>query len=340
MSTDQISNRLNHPVTRLTALWALNESGLGGLMFALKIPLTGFFVGGFAVILITLIAHYSNNDYKKIIRATILVLIIKATVSPHSPPPAYLAVAFQGFAGALLYRFLPRFRIAALVLAVLAMAESALQKIIVLTLIYGKSVWEAIDKLSESIIREFALPADISFSQWLIGIYTGIYIIWGFLIGLFAAGLPEKISKHTAETLERYNLLRKDIAGFSFPALPPRRKKRKLLAFGLVLLFIIAAFVLSGRFTEYKLLFIVIRSIAAVLLLFLVVRPLANLLIQRWLKSRDSAVKEDAAGIMAMLPGLRLFIKPAWEMARNQQQQRGKLRSFILFMIILTLHEQ
>ncbi len=94
-------------ITRLTALWAFNESGLGGLMFALKIPLTGFFVGGFAVLLIGLIAWYAQRDYRQVLKATVLVLIIKATVSPHAPLPAYLAVAFQGVAGALIYRFLP-----------------------------------------------------------------------------------------------------------------------------------------------------------------------------------------------------------------------------------------
>jgi hypothetical protein len=84
-------------------LWALSESGLGGMMFALKIPFTGFFVGGFAVVMLGLIAHFSYSNYKKTVEATVIVLLVKATVNPHLPPPAYLAVAFQGFSAALLF---------------------------------------------------------------------------------------------------------------------------------------------------------------------------------------------------------------------------------------------
>jgi hypothetical protein len=116
-------------ITKLTALWALNESGLGGMMFALHIPLTGFFVGGFAIILIGLIAFYSGNDFRQIVKATVLVLIIKAMASPHAPPPAYLAVAFQGLTGAVLFSCIRNYKVAAMLLAILAMAESSLQKI-------------------------------------------------------------------------------------------------------------------------------------------------------------------------------------------------------------------
>jgi len=48
-------------VRQLTILWALSESALGGLMHALKVPFTGFFVGGFAVLLLILISWYSDS---------------------------------------------------------------------------------------------------------------------------------------------------------------------------------------------------------------------------------------------------------------------------------------
>src|SRR4051812_9858770 len=94
-----------HAVSRLTALWALSESGLGGIMHAMKIPLTGFFVGGFAVIIIALIAHFSDKSLRAILQSTLLVILVKAAVSPQSPFMAYIAVAFQGVAGALIFSF-------------------------------------------------------------------------------------------------------------------------------------------------------------------------------------------------------------------------------------------
>ncbi|NJO01983.1 MAG: hypothetical protein HC880_10065 [Bacteroidia bacterium] len=40
-------------IERLTALWALNEAGLGGLMHAVRTPFTGVVVGGLAIMLIS-----------------------------------------------------------------------------------------------------------------------------------------------------------------------------------------------------------------------------------------------------------------------------------------------
>ncbi|MCK5088079.1 MAG: hypothetical protein KAQ90_11190, partial [Melioribacteraceae bacterium] len=68
-------------VNRLTALWAFSEAALGGILHALKIPLTGLFVGGAAVIFISLIAYYSEKKHA-ILRATLLVVIVKFVVAP------------------------------------------------------------------------------------------------------------------------------------------------------------------------------------------------------------------------------------------------------------------
>jgi hypothetical protein len=90
-------------VERLTALWALNEAGLGGLIHALRVPFTGIVVGSTAVVLIALIAFFAERKAKAILKATVIVLLVKAAASPHTPLPAYAAVSFQGLAGALLF---------------------------------------------------------------------------------------------------------------------------------------------------------------------------------------------------------------------------------------------
>jgi hypothetical protein len=177
-------------IFRLTALWALCESGLGGWMHALHLPFTGFFVGAFAIVLVSLIAFYSRNNFSTVVRATLLVILVKAAVSPQSPPPAYLAVAFQGFVGAALFRILS-FPIACVLLGVLAMVESALQKVIIATLVFGKSLWQAIDALFVGIVKEFSRPANLSFSMWLIVLYTAIYAVWGLVLGIWMMRLAE-----------------------------------------------------------------------------------------------------------------------------------------------------
>lgn len=327
-------------ITKLTALWALNESGLGGMMFALHIPLTGFFVGGFAVMLIGLIAFYSENNFKQIIKATVLVLIIKAMASPHAPPPAYLAVAFQGVVGAVLFSCIRNYKFAAILLAVLAMAESSLQKIIVMTLIYGKSIWIALDKSIEGISKDFSIHTEVSFSYWIIGIYVLIHIVWGFLIGVFSGKLPHLISKHAPAILDTYQNRATSYDADQQLVSKRKNKNMRWLNFLLILLFVVAVFLWSGAYSDYKILYVIIRSVAAVLLLFFVLRPLITWAIQYWLKKQRTATKQEAVEIMAMMPGIRNFVKPSWQMAKANPESMGRLRYFILSMIILTLHHE
>lgn len=63
MNLDHLSDEQKRlAIQRLTALWAFSESGLGGVVHALKIPFTGIMLGGFAVIIITLIAYFSEKS--------------------------------------------------------------------------------------------------------------------------------------------------------------------------------------------------------------------------------------------------------------------------------------
>jgi hypothetical protein len=46
-------------IDKLTALWALNESGLGGFLHVFNSPFSGLIVGGVSILLISLIAYYA-----------------------------------------------------------------------------------------------------------------------------------------------------------------------------------------------------------------------------------------------------------------------------------------
>ncbi|MGB3083465.1 MAG: hypothetical protein WBB21_02015, partial [Saprospiraceae bacterium] len=76
-------------IFRLTALWALNESGLGGFLHALNFPFSGLIIGSIAVALISFIIYFSGTDKKTLFNALIIVLIIKLLMSPHSSVTAY-----------------------------------------------------------------------------------------------------------------------------------------------------------------------------------------------------------------------------------------------------------
>ncbi|HEX8385639.1 MAG TPA: hypothetical protein VF576_05625, partial [Rubricoccaceae bacterium] len=187
-------------VDRLTALWALAEVALGGALHALRLPFTGVFVGGSAVLLLVLIAHVAREGglpvRRALLGATAVALVLKAAASPHSPPGAYIAVGFQGLSAAVLLPLLGR-RLGPFVLAVVTLLESAVQKALVLTVLFGAPLWEALDALGESALS--ALGADASgagrLSVWLVGLYVGLHAVAGLVVGALAGRLPGAVDR-------------------------------------------------------------------------------------------------------------------------------------------------
>ena len=139
---------------RLIALWVLCEAMLGGIIHGLKIPVSGLFVGSSAVICICLIAWYVPQK-GAIIKATIIVAIFKMMLSPQAPPPAYIAVFFQGLLGELLFfRNKKFYQLSCILLAVLSLLESGIQRILVLTIVYGNDLWKVINDFINGLTKQ------------------------------------------------------------------------------------------------------------------------------------------------------------------------------------------
>ena len=299
-------------------------------MFALKIPLTGFFLGAFAVIIISMIAYISERDYKQIVQSTILVIMVKAMVSPHSPPPAYLAVAFQGFTGALFFR-MKNFRMACVLLGIFSMVESALQKIIVLTLIFGNDLWSAVNNFFADLKISFGLH-HISFSWVLIGVYALLYACWGAFVGAWASRMPGAVEDHKMklEVLPAINDADADTA-------PERNggKWKQWLLYLSMLIFIGLVFYFNGG--SNKILGIVLRSVSAVLLLYFVLRPLVQYILQRWLQHQQGK-KKEANELILLLPQMRGYVSAAYSLAKKQSSVFSRMKEFIIYLIGMALY--
>jgi len=167
-------------------------------MHGLGLPLTGLTVGGFAVASLAAMAAVVRAErgqgrpapWSWLLQATLLVVAAKAIASPHTPATAYVAVAFQGLAAWGFYRFVPWHAVATVGFAVVAMIESATQKALMLTWVYGEAFWTAVDALGASAARQ--LPGDAPGSRWLIGVYVGLYAAWGALLGLGLGRWPRR----------------------------------------------------------------------------------------------------------------------------------------------------
>src|SRR4030065_271608 len=153
ISENYFTQLSSHILQRTIALWAFSESACGGSLHALTISLRGLFISSAAVLFISLIALFSKSS-KEILKATLIVILIKALVSPHSPLTAYLAVSLQGVLGFLFFSTKKFYRLSALLLGLLVLLFSGIQKIVVLTILFGNMLWESFDFFIEQVSAE------------------------------------------------------------------------------------------------------------------------------------------------------------------------------------------
>ncbi|TCJ19616.1 hypothetical protein EPD60_00385 [Flaviaesturariibacter flavus] len=299
---------------RLTALWAFCESGLGGVLHALKLPFTGLIVGSFSVICITLIAWCSERHYRRILDSLLLVLIIKAVVSPHAPPTAYVAVAFQGLAGYALYKTAGIRAGSIYTLAVIALLESALQKLLNMTLFFGKSFWAAADELVAFIGRELRIGLPPG-SMVLVVVYVGLYLLGGVACGWMTNRLLRDLSG-TGGRLPDYVPARRPV---SETAAARRRKGYLVMTVLFVLICILVYFGAADQKSgSLALLRTLLWTGCALLLWYGLIAPLALHAIRRYLRKRQSAHSGQVQELLRLLPGMRRLSLAAWQQSRNR----------------------
>lgn len=210
------------------------ECSLGGLAHALKLPFTALYVGGGSMFCILLIARYV--EAKKIFQALTSILSIKFLLNPHSPIGAYLAVSFQAFLGYVLFRCFPFFRLNAILLFCLGFLESAFQKVLILSFLYGRSLYKALDK----VLQDFSSLLNLDFTPntfSLFALYVLFYGLAGLLMGLGASKYVLFLEQKTWQTT--YKLTEATWASTTFQ--PPQRKHKRIY-FSLLFLFLLLAF--------------------------------------------------------------------------------------------------
>lgn len=302
-------------VERLTALWALNEAGLGGLIHALRVPFTGVVVGSTAVVLIALIAFFAEKKASAILKATVMVLLIKAAASPHTPLPAYVAVTFQGLMGALLFGLLPSVRLGALLLGLLALWQGAVQKLLVMSLLYGRSLWDSVDAVGRWILERMGSgPGEVSPTGWFLLFYLGYYTVAGLITGGLAGAIPGEIAQALKQPRSSMSRDPEPV-----PALPPPSRKRwwqrTPFKAGLFLagLLLATMWMTPGPAGWNKGLYVLGRAVLVLALWMGVIRPLGWALFRRFRRRELDAYGVEVSRAMAQFPALRQAAAVAWQ---------------------------
>jgi nucleoside-triphosphatase THEP1 len=303
---------------RFIALWVLNEVMFGGIIHGLKIPVSGLVVGSCAIVCICLIAWYVPKK-GAIIKATIIVAIFKMALSPQAPPPAYIAVFFQGLMGELLFWNRRFFKLSCLLLAVFALVESGLQRILVLTIVYGNDLWKVINDSINGLTRQ---KTTVNYSLLIGSGYVLLHFIAGLLVGWWASVLPSKIAKWGKEEKNKIVLSNEVVANISMPSKRRKRLKKGLLVVWiiLVLLYIQSYFKIGDPLLPSHIsLQILLRSLIIVLSWLFIIGPLLKQLLHYWLQKKKSKSQQDVQQVLQLLPATQQLITASWKHSSGQK---------------------
>lgn len=324
------------PVDRIIAVWALSEAALGGFLHALRLPFTGLFVGGMAVLFITMLARFDSRKYG-ILRATLMVMIVKILVSPHAPVNAYIAITFQGLLGTFLFRFIKNVRLSAMLLGIFSLLQSALQKLLIITFVFGINFWKATDLFADYVIGQLpligGLAEHISLVGLATGLYVGIHLSAGILIGFWAPLITHRIKTDIAEN-NHLQIIKKP---FPDTIKVPRKKRSrfgKRLTYSAVLIMSFSIFFLSyivPVFEESRgaaAVVMILRSVIILALWYYLLGPFLMRKLRGFLEQKESRYKKEVSGLLDLLPVLRHVVVQSWKQS-GPMKNPGRIPHFV-----------
>lgn len=302
---------------RLIALWVLCEAMIGGIIHGLRLPVSGLIVGSCAVICISLIAYY-NSSKGAILKATLIVAIFKMMLSPQAPPPAYIAVFFQGLMGEILFWRRRLYPIACILLGVLALLESGLQRILVLTIVYGNDLWTSINDFISKLVKQ---KQGTNYSLIIGSAYVILHLVAGIIAGWWASVLPKKIKQWSGEEGSRINEL---VTALEKPMQTQRKRRIKtgLLVTWiiLVLLYVQSYFNLGipilPASTSLK---ILLRSLIIVFAWYFIAGPLFRQLLHAWLRKKQVHTQAAIQSVLTLLPSTEKLIRSGWKQSARKK---------------------
>ena len=327
---------------RITALWAFSEAFMGGILHGLQIPFAGLVLAFVASVCITLIA-LGNFKKGEILKATLLVIAVKFILSPHTPPMAYVAVLIQGAVGELLFLNRKAFKPAAFILTLFSLLYSAFQHLLILTIVFGKGFWQAIDIFLNKITQSFVKDA-VHYSLYIIIFYVGCYLIAGIAGGLLNIKIINSVQAgNSSDTLfQQLNNLPPVAEDIFKNKRSAKSKKWFTLIFGgLMLLMLVFSYIpfFSNNFGKYQIAELIIRAVIIVLVWNYFITPLLRLQIQKWISRYKEKNGNALQQVIALLPGIRIIVQQSWQLSQ-QPKKWLRFKSFINNTVLLIVHHE
>ncbi len=313
-------------VNRLSALWALTEITLGGVLHALRIPLTGLFVGSTALACVYLIA-ISSKHYRSIVKSLSVVSAIKVMSTPHASPFSYLAMAAQSLCCMPLAGRRGQSRIWVTVMFLLASIYSPMQKLMILYVTLGQHGLSAV--LVE--LRDWVAPnlTTTEFVMVPLLLWFGAHLSAGFFLAKWLHRWAIAGSTHS-ELYDEWNRTE-----LGTPVLAPSRaSRRRQIAFSAVT---VAALSLLYVFEGYLpgWVHVLWRPLLIIACWQLMARPLLMILSKYW--TRSTIDESDVRAVMDEFPRMWSILTFAQKKSIHATGWTSRMRTFLMVTMHISL---
>ena len=248
---------------------------------------------------------------------------MKFIVSPYTPINAYFAVFLQTILGFIL--FWGGFnKISPIILGFLSLFLSGIQKIIIITVVFGMTFWESIDVFIEFVVNRifpnYYSESDLIFSFVIVGTYMSIHIIGGILAGVYASKLPFRINSKESESLSV------SINNFNGYLNSNQNKKKKtkwwlkpssilILIFSLLVIGISFLFEDVDKSFAMEVVIMLLRSVIIIVVWYYFLSPLLLRILNKFLAERKKKHLEELNKIVDVFPNIRSVVKHSWALS-------------------------
>lgn len=315
---------------KLVTLWVIVEAFLGGIIHATKIPVSGILIGGCAALCICFIAYYEKSK-SKILVATMLVSIFKMLLSPHSPLPAYIAVFFQGALGFLIFQNTNFFTLRCILFTCISFFESAVQRVLVTTIIYGKDFWQTLNVFIQDLTGDQLIT---NYSLLLIASYIIVHLVLGFIIGWYISSIPLKLESFVPDRS-------KSTSDKNLFAQTPKQRKYSQLKWIVVIAGLVICYFLSQKGLAFQtkmakqILGILFRSAIILSIWKFLLGPLLTKALTRMLTKQKGKYAHQIKSINELLPLMKSTVNDAWVISKHLHANKIQR---INYMVLHTMH--
>lgn len=324
-----LNNKYNE--NRIISLWAFSESILGGFLHLFKIPFTGLLIGGLAIVFLSLLS-FNNSEKKSILKGTIIVLIIKFVISPYTPINAFFSVALQGL---LCYIFSVLFAnryLRIISFALTSMLAFSLQKLITIQILFGDSLWNAVDSYSSFIAKQFGvMNYDFSISLLLIAFYILMHIISGIVFSFISFKILDDLNNDCEFYKNNINVEAVEL--FEKSKDQNKNKTKRFFYIFFIPLIIFTSYFIKPeeKFINYFL--VLVRFISIFILWNYIIAPILKKITSAFFSKKQNLYRNEVNNIIANFDYIKKIAHVIW----NEIKIKNGIVKYFIFIRVLVV---